>query len=442
MSRRRLLGTFDNAQALTTEHHAYNIVTAVRLSGTPDEVRLQTALEHIVRRHAILRAHVVSGRRKFLDLSEISTLPLERQDRRDDRTWVGVVERELAVQFDLRRPPLGRCTLIVAADATASELILTFPHALVDGTAVAQLITELVSVLAGEDAQTEKTIEKDLPTSCDELFPSRWQRPRRLPASLNFFGRQMANEIAYRFKTRGRHSRPPAGPFRNRILPIALTREDTSTLVRASRTHRVSLVATLEAAMLIAVVRHCYPGLTLPHRYCAFPLLRQYLEPAVGNDVVGCYITVLRLAARVSGDDDLWELAGRIHRDLEQSMRRGERFLASVWSHFSMRTIFSQRSHRMSTTALSYTGAMPLPETPGKPEIREVHAFVSNFPLGPQYTAQARLFRGRLWLDILYLDSDFAEPEARAIADDMRHLLTSRPSTASDLTRETGRANP
>jgi hypothetical protein len=190
----------------------------------------------------------------------------------------------------------------------------------------------------------------------------------------------------------------------------------------------VSLVAVLEAAMLIAVARYFYPKLRMPHRYCAFPLLRKYLEPPVADDVIACYITVLRLTTEVSGEDDLWELAATINRDLERSMRRGERFLASVWSHFSMRTIFSQKSHRMSTTALSYTGATTLPETGGDLEVREVHAFVSNFPLGPQYTAQARLFRGRLWLDILYLDSDMNKAEAQTVAYDMCSLLASQPA--------------
>ena len=125
----------------------------------------------------------------------------------------------------------------------------------------------------------------------------------------------------------------------------------------------------------------------------------------------------------MAGDDDLWELARTINRDLDQSMRRGERFLASIWSHFSMRTIFSQNSHRMTTTAVSYTGAAALPKAVGSFEVRELHAFVSNFPVGPQYTGQLRLFRGRLWLDLLYLDSDMSESEATTIAETMRQLL-------------------
>jgi hypothetical protein len=370
----------------------------------------------------MLSARIVNGDRRILEVADTQTLPLESASVEDDHAWIPVAERELAVEFDLERPPLGRCTLLRNAAHSSFDLIFTFPHALVDGTAVTQLIRELIGHLSGQGI-VEIPADQDLPKSCDQLFPQQWKRPRRLLRSAGFLCRQLSDEVSYRLRTHGRHSKPPAGPFQNRILPIALPEDETMALVRASRMHRVSLVALLEAAMLIAVARHCYPGLRMPHRYCAFPLLRRYLEPAVADDVVGCYITVLRLTAEVSGKDDLWKLAATINRDLDQSMRRGERFLASVWSHFSMRTIFSQHSHRMSTTALSYTGATAVPDAGVHLGVREIHAFVSNFPLGPQYTAQARLFQGRLWLDILYLDSDMDAEQAGAIADTMRELL-------------------
>ena len=89
-----------------------------------------------------------------------------------------------------------------------------------------------------------------------------------------------------------------------------------------------------------------------------------------------------------------------------------------------MRTLFSQTSHRMSTTAVSYTGATGLGSASGSGLVDEIHAFVSNFPIGPEYTAQARIFGGRLWLDILYLSSDMDRAEAQRIGDDICELLT------------------
>ena len=356
--------------------------------------------------------------------SAVPTLEIVDAVNHDD--WRTLAERELGHRFDLTEPPLGRLSLLRLPGGTASDLVVTFPHALVDGTAVTQFIDEVLSRLAGGPENSRSQAPKDqLPPSCDELFPAKWRRPRRVGRSLRFLARQMGDELNYRLRTRGRHSRPPAGPFRNQILPLSLTRDETTNLVRASRKRQVSLVSTLEAAMLLAVVRHRYPDMAMPHRYCAFPLLRKYLEPPVADDVIACYVTVLRLTAIVSPTEGLWDLATRIHHDLDRSMRRGERFLASVWSHFSMRTLFSQTSHRMSTTALSYTGATRLESADQSELVSEIHAFVSNFPIGPEYTAQARIFDSRLWLDILYLSSDMDRNEAQRIAEDICELLTS-----------------
>ena len=41
-----------------------------------------------------------------------------------------------------------------------------------------------------------------------------------------------------------------------------------------------------------------------------------------------------------------------------------------------------------------------------------------------------RLFAGRLWWDILYLDSDLDATAARALADEIRTLLVSTGTTS------------
>ncbi len=55
--------------------------------------------------------------------------------------------------------------------------------------------------------------------------------------------------------------------------------------------------------------------------------------------------------------------------------------------------------------------------------MREVHAFVSNFPVGPEYTAQARIYRKRLVWDVVYLDADMTAEEAAKIARRMKAVL-------------------
>ena len=55
--------------------------------------------------------------------------------------------------------------------------------------------------------------------------------------------------------------------------------------------------------------------------------------------------------------------------------------------------------------------------------IRGVHSFVSNIAIGPEFSAQARLFRARLCWDFVYLDADMDEAAARALAGDVLERL-------------------
>ena len=87
---------------------------------------------------------------------------------------------------------------------------------------------------------------------------------------------------------------------------------------------------------------------------------------------------------------------------------------------------------RMGTTALNYAGAARLQVGANAPfSIEGLHAFVSNFPLGPEYTGQSRILERRLWWDIVYLDADMDRSEARAIAEEMRDLVVEAAGQAS-----------
>jgi hypothetical protein len=235
----------------------------------------------------------------------------------------------------------------------------------------------------------------------------------------------MASEAAFRWRTRDHRSRPPrpeAGkPARCRILPIAFSEADTKTLVRATRSRRLTLTSALNAALLLAVVRRRYPGTDLPHRYFVFPNLRSHLDPPLPDDCDGSYLTTQRFTVRASGARDAWDLATEIQEQVHRS--GGEKFLAALHSAMSMKMILGQSGYRMATIAMSYTGAYPFPLRRGGLELIEVHAFVSNLPIGPEYTVQARVFKGRLWLDVLYLNVDMTDQEARQIAEDARDEL-------------------
>ncbi len=431
----RPLGTFERAQYLTGERFAYNLVVSLHLRGAVSAAGLQAALEDLQRRHPLLRCAIHRrGKRPVFELGpDRAPIPVRRVERLDNDTWKAEVEAELALPFETRRAPLVRVAHVVGDPGSERhELQFTFAHALVDGAAALSFLRGVLAA-AGRPAGPSGTYGAGLdrasswastfPPSADDRLPACHRGLRALGSSGRFLARQMAEEIAYRWRTRGQRSMPPAGPFHCRVLPLAFGEEETSTLVRATRRRRVSVWSALNAALLLAVVGRRYPGSCLPHRFFAFPMLRSYLSPPIPDDVVASYTSVMRLALPVDHDAELWTLAAAIHRQSDRAAKRGEKFLSARWSALSMKAILSQSGCRMGTAALSYAGAVDLAADGAPFAVEGLHAFVSNFPIGPEYTAQARIFRRRLWLDFVYLDSDMNEAEASAIAGDLRALL-------------------
>jgi hypothetical protein len=173
----------------------------------------------------------------------------------------------------------------------------------------------------------------------------------------------------------------------------------------------------------MAVHKHLYKNQKLPLRNFSFANLRPYLKPPLGAEYLGSYFSMMRYTVRMREDPQIWELAGEINDIIYASVKRGDKFCSNLLSLRMMRAILRFKAFRMGTTAVSYTGPFSLDKEYGNIRIEQIHAFVSNFVLGPEYTAQTRLFDKQFYWDILYLDSDMDQKKARIIADEIRSIL-------------------
>jgi hypothetical protein len=148
----------------------------------------------------------------------------------------------------------------------------------------------------------------------------------------------------------------------------------------------------------------------------------------MGPETVASYLTTMRFTIRVGAGVPFWELARRIGHQLQESFRRGEKFLFCMTAAGLLRMIIRLGRTRFGrirfgSGAVSYTGPLAFPDRFGELGVRGLHAFVSNMPIGAEVTAQARLRRGRLWWDFVYLDVDMDEAGARTIATDILQRL-------------------
>jgi acyl carrier protein len=125
---------------------AYNVRTALKISGPVDAAKLQRAIDTVVARHEILRTNIVTTNGTALQvISPTVAVPLSRMDAShlapSDRE--SAVERALAEEgnrpFDLNSGPLMRARL-VKLEEKEHVLILTLHHIVCDGWSISVLL--------------------------------------------------------------------------------------------------------------------------------------------------------------------------------------------------------------------------------------------------------------------------------------------------------------
>ena len=421
---RRELGAFESALTLSDAHAPLNVVAVLRLATGPTPEALRLALDALQQRHPLLRTRIAAaGGRYFFDRRNVGPIALRRAHRTDGETWIGEAEAELDDPLDAAAGPLMRCVYL-DSEAGACEILITFHHAIMDAASAVSLCRELLAACAEIEtvgAAAAVDARGTLPAA-EDLFPPAFQGWRRRLGVGRFLLRQLRDEAIDRWRAGGRWHPPATGATRNRILSFQLSEAETRALVRRSRRLRLTLHSVFDAAILLALARQRYSE-SLPLRHLVFADLRPYLVPPVSPQDLGAYFAMLRLTTAMRPDRDLWRLAAEINGDVHAASKRGAKYLFSLTSASVMRFLIRRGSDRMAATAISYAGAVRF-DSEGPYPVEGLHAFVSNFRLGPEYTAQVRHFAGRLWWDILYLDPELDPPAARRIADQIHALLT------------------
>lgn len=418
----RELAGLERAMRITEFEIPFNVVAVLRLEGNLAASQVRSALDQLQRRHPLLRARVVSAGSKYAFHFDVTNpIPLDVRERATPDAWIAATEETLNTRFDLASGPLVRCHYL--AGTGCGDLLVTFHHMIVDAASAIRLFADLLTLCAGRTPADFEEVADEGRFPASRLFPREFTGVRLARAVGGFMGHQVADEMGFRWNSRGVRTPPIASSGRGCILPVRFGAPLTSALIQASRRHRVTLNAILGAGMLAAVQRKLYPSARVPLRHIVFADLRPRLRSSVPERMLGCFLTMFRLTVLLERNGDFWALATQVQDASIRAERSGERQLSYLLSPGIMKVILGLRAFRWSATALSYSGPPNLPEDYGAFRLVGLHAFPSNMTTGPEYSALARLFRGELWCDFLYLDCDMDAATAREIARDMQAIL-------------------
>jgi hypothetical protein len=420
---RKLCG-MELATTFTDEYSPFNVVVAVHLQPVPGLDTLNSALSQLQAKHPLLSVCLSKDSGKYSYHNDPGkAIPVELvEDAAPDR-WRSEVENHLGRAFDRSAAPLMRASLVKtgASDRTGT-LILNFHHSIIDGASIAWLVDDLMWLVCGEKDPPVDLGPQPQSPPVSELLPTGYRGVMYIARLKIFLFRQMLDELGYRWSSRGQRLAAPAGG-RCRVHSFSLEPGETKELVRGTRRQRLPLNALLSAALVLVARKTLYANRARCLRYFTFADLRPYLEPPLPPNGLGAYLAMLRFTVKTSSNLSLVNLAQTIARQISESTKRGDKFLANLLSPYMIKMMLGLKMDRMGSTALSYTGPMTVAREYGSMRVRGVNAYVSNFDLGPPLAAQTRILHGRLVVDLLYLDSELDRESIKGIETELRNVL-------------------
>lgn len=125
---------------------AYNIPTALRLSGVLDQDALRYSFQTLIERHEVLRTTFKQDDDQSIQIIHAAQpFALSTAYLAEAQTVEAWVEREISHPFDLEKGPLLRVGLLVLAE-NEHVLLLTVHHIISDGWSMPVMVEELVTL--------------------------------------------------------------------------------------------------------------------------------------------------------------------------------------------------------------------------------------------------------------------------------------------------------
>jgi hypothetical protein len=420
----RGLGSLEKAQAFCYERFSFNAVGVVRLSSSLSLEHLSITLGIVQKRHPLLTSRISkNGSKYWFEQGPCDPIPLQLIHGHVPDAWVEAAEAGLSRRFD--NSPLLHCAVIRNKGA-GDDLLLCAHHAIIDFASGTRLLNELLDtyekVVSGDCPTTAGT--NPFPLPAEHYFPDDYTGLRRLPRLGLFLVRQLAEEILFRVRSKGKFDMEARPAATCRLFPLQLPESITAAILRQARKSKLTLNSLLMAALLLVVNRELFQGDPRYMRYIAVTDLRPKLGLKTEDLTLSSCFAMLRLAVWVSSGSDLGTVAAAVNAQIYQAVRRGDRFCALLLCPMMMRMALSRPAGRMAMAALSCADYAELVRNRESIQVIDFHSCVSNFPMGPPCTAQARVFDGRLTLDFVFLEPELDRAAAARILSGFRQILT------------------
>ncbi|TNE53084.1 MAG: hypothetical protein EP344_15200 [Bacteroidetes bacterium] len=401
----RTLNAIEQAFTLSNEAAPLSVTCVLQLSVAPAAAEVDAALAQLQQRYPLLQAGIIrrNGRYRFHRLEPLVPIPCRVLPGTGRKAWQPAATELINTRFD-RSGPLMKCVYLPDPEVKKSELLVTFHHAIIDSISARLLLHELLCLLGGVALPAPGVWEHPV------QFPRRFQGLRLAGRFGAFLLRQFQSEWQYG-RSGAQAKIPDHG--RNAILSIEYSPEFTRKLTLRLGRAGLSLNSVLLAVITQVVLQYKYEGQQVRWaRAISFADLRAALEPPVPDDILGCYISMLRLELPVQPGQEVLSLATYLQKAIFRGGRRGEPFLMFRLSKYLVRMTLWLKRQRLGVAALSFMGTLNLDRTYGPVQLDHVQAFITNNQYGPEFSAFGKILFGALSLDFTYLPAETSPEQA------------------------------
>ncbi|HEU4595289.1 MAG TPA: amino acid adenylation domain-containing protein, partial [Pyrinomonadaceae bacterium] len=291
---------------------AYNMPTALRLTGRLDAAALGRTLGEVVRRHEVLRTTFVEvdgspvqviapASEVSLPVTDLSALDAGEREAEAQR----LTQQEARRPFDLAAGPLLRAALLRLSEQE-HVLLVTMHHIVSDGWSTGIFIREMSALYAAFTSGEESPLE-ELPVQYADY--AAWQRQylsgEVLDAQLSYWRGQLGGAPALLELPTDR-PRPPAQSYRGATHSFILPGELTSALRELSQREGCTLFMTLLAGWQALLSRYSNQQDVV----VGTPIANRTRVETEG--LIGFFVNTLALRTDLSGDPTFRELLARV----------------------------------------------------------------------------------------------------------------------------------
>lgn len=295
-------------------HAPFSTVTMVaRIKGHVTEAMLNSAVEQVQKRHALLRMRIKDDQNGELWFTSygVQEIPIEVVPRETEDDWIKIHAEGSKIPYDFETRPAIRFILVQSLDV--SELIILCHHMICDGMSLAYLARDLMVHLGDPEAEAQVMAAPE-PISLENI-PSEVAPSGLIKYFINKI-KQKWNEEYERFDQEDYEALNKAywENYRHEILTIELSEVETTTLVKRCRQENVTVNTALITAFLGA--QNAVMDQQPHHAKTVSAVSLRDRLPNPPGDGMGYYAQGLEVKYKYNPKKSFWENARKYHKKI------------------------------------------------------------------------------------------------------------------------------